>query len=174
LTTLAPPVRVESVDPQGLVVRAASDADIDIIVRLRLQLLAEEARSPLFASPRPDAEEQALALTRTQLASRTDVILLAVHHDIPVGMLRCAVSHAARLVRPARYGFVTSAFVEPTFRHRGVLRALVQEAEAWCRLRGLRELRLHCTVENTGGNAAWEALGYGAVEVVRRRIVHEA
>lgn len=155
-------------------VRAATDADLDIVVGLRLRLLAEEARSPLFARPRPDAEEQARALTRMQLASRTDVILLAVHHDVPVGLLRCAVSHAARLVRPARYGFVTSAFVEPTFRKRGVLRALVHEAEAWCRLRGLGELRLHCTVENTEGNAAWAALGYDPVEVVRRRVVQEA
>ena len=54
------------------------------------------------------------------------------------------------------------------------LRALVHEAEAWCRLRGLGELRLHCTVENTEGNAAWAALGYDPVEVVRRRVVQEA
>ncbi len=86
-----------------------------------------------------------------------------------VGLLRCAVSHAARLVRPSRYGFVTSAFVVAAFRRQGVLRALVQEAEAWCRLRGLHELRLHCTVENAEGNAAWESLGYEAAEVVRRR-----
>lgn len=173
MTTLPPPDRVESSVPHGLVVRAATDADLEIVVALRLKLLTEESRSPLFAQPRNDAEEQARTLTRTQLASRTDVILLAVHDDVPVGLLRCAVSHAARLVRPARYGFVTSAYVEPAFRKRGVLRALVQEAEAWCRLRGLSELRLHCTVENAEGNAAWESLGYETVEVVRRRLVRE-
>lgn len=173
MTTLPPPDRIDPTLPPGLVVRSANDDDVETIVALRLQLLAEESRSPLFANPRRDAEEQARTLTRTQLASRTDVILIAEHEGTAVGLLRCAVSHAARLVRPSRYGFVTSVFVVPSFRRHGILRALVHEAEAWCRLRGLRELRLHCTVENAQGNAAWASLGYEAAEVVRRRTLTE-
>ncbi|MEP7380268.1 MAG: GNAT family N-acetyltransferase [Gemmatimonadota bacterium] len=173
MTTLPRPDRLAPPLLPGLRVRVATEADIEAVVALRLQLLAEEARSSLFARPRHDVEEQARALTLTQLASRTDVILLAMHDHVPVGLLRCAVSHATRLVRPVRYGFVTSAFVEPAHRRRGVLRALVLEAEAWCRLRGLREVRLHCTVENADGNASWEALGYEVAEVVRRRPLTE-
>lgn len=173
MTTLPPPDRVDPTLPPGLVVRSAKDDDVETIVALRLQLLAEESRSPLFANPRRDAEEQARTLTRAQLASRSDVIFLAEHEGTAVGLLRCAVSHAARLVRPSRYGFITSVFVVPAFRRHGVLRALVSEAEGWCRSRGLHELRLHCTVENAEGNAAWESLGYEAAEVVRRRTLTE-
>lgn len=153
----------------ALVVREAGEADLERVVALRLQLLAEEARSPLFARPRPDVAEQARLLTLAQLASRTDVIYLATAADDAIGLLRCSISRGARLVRPSRYGFITSAFVHPAHRRRGVLRAMLAEAEAWCRARGLREVRLHCTVENAEGNASWEALGYEPAEVVRRR-----
>lgn len=173
MTTLPPPDRVEEEASSGLIVRSATDDDLETIVALRLQLLAEESRSPLFANPRRDAEEQARSITRTQLSSRTDVIFLAEHEGTAVGLLRCAISNAARLVRPSRYGFVTSVFVVPAFRRHGVLRALVREAETWCRQRGLNELRLHCTVENSDGNAAWESLGYEAAEIVRRRTLAE-
>jgi ribosomal protein S18 acetylase RimI-like enzyme len=153
----------------ALVVRAAGESDVDVVVALRLQLLAEEARSPLLARPRSDVAEQALLLTRAQLASRTEVILLATEADSAIGLLRCSVSRGARLVRPSRYGFITSAYVHPAHRRRGILRAMLAEAEGWCRARGLREVRLHCTVENAEGNASWEALGYRPAEVVRRR-----
>jgi len=155
------------------VVREAGAADLEVVVALRLQLLAEEARSPLFARPRHDVAEQALQLTQAQLASRTDVIFLATDADLAIGLLRCSVSRGARLVRPTRYGFITSAYVHPAHRRRGILRAMMAEAEAWCRARGLHEVRLHCTVENAEGNASWEALGYRPAEVVRRRSLVE-
>lgn len=155
--------------PPGVVVRVATPDDLEMVVALRLQLLHEEARSPLFARPRRDAARQARLLCEAQLATPTEVSLLALDGGDGVGLLRCAVSRAPRLVHPTRYGFLTAAYVAPSHRRRGVLRALLREAEAWCRARGLREVRLHCTVENAEGNATWEALGYAPAEVVRRR-----
>lgn len=153
----------------GVVVRAATPADIDTVVALRLQLLRDEARSPLFAHPRSDAAQQARLLCEAQLASPVEVTLLAIDDAAAVGLLRCSVSRAPRLVHPTRYGFLTSAYVAPSHRRRGVLRALLREAETWCRARGLGEVRLHCTTENLEGNATWEALGYTPAELVRRR-----
>ncbi|HMN07970.1 MAG TPA: GNAT family N-acetyltransferase [Gemmatimonadaceae bacterium] len=155
--------------PPGMVVRVATPDDLETVVALRLQLLREEAHSPLFARPRRDAARQARLLCEAQLATPSEVSLLALAGGDGIGLLRCAVSRAPRLVHPTRYGFLTSAYVAPAYRRRGVLRALLREAEAWCRAHGLREVRLHCTVENAEGNATWEALGYAPAEVVRRR-----
>lgn len=157
--------------PPDLVIRAAGAGDLDQIVALRLQLLREEARSPLYAHPRRDVAEQARILTEAHLASTTEVTFLALDGDEAVGLLRCTVSRAGRLVHPTRYGFLTSAFVRPSHRRRGVLRSLVERAESWCDVRGLREIRLHCTVENAEGNATWESLGYTLAEIVRHRTI---
>lgn len=157
----------------AVVVRVATPDDLDLVVALRLQLLHEESRSPLFARPRHDAAQQARVLCQAQLSSPMEVSLLALDGSQGVGLLRCSVSRVPRLVHPTRYGFLTSAYVAPSHRRRGVLRALLREAEAWCLARGVREIRLHCTTENSEGNATWEALGYAPAEIVRRRTLGE-
>ncbi|MBK9407331.1 MAG: GNAT family N-acetyltransferase [Gemmatimonadetes bacterium] len=154
-----------------VVVRAATVEDMDVVVGLRLELLREERRSPLFARPRRDLAALTRELTATQLTARTEVTLLAHDGEEAVGLLRVSVSRGARLVHPTRYGFITSAFVRASHRRRGVLRLLLAEAELWCRTHGLREVRLHCTIENVEGNLTWDALGYAPAEVVRRRVL---
>lgn len=157
--------------PSPVVVRPATADDLATVVALRLLLLAEEGRSPLFARPRRHLAARAQALTELQLSADGEVTLLALEGGEAVGLLRVAKSRGTRLVHPLRYGFLTTAYVRPSHRRRGVLRRLLDAAEAWCRAQGLREIRLQCTVENVEGNEAWEALGYAPAEVVRRRVL---
>jgi aminoglycoside 6'-N-acetyltransferase I len=60
-------------------------------------------------------------------------------------------------------------YVVPKARERGVLRALLGAADAWCAERGLDEMRLHNAADNPLANAAWEALGFEVVEHLRVR-----
>jgi len=152
-----------------VIVREATPHDLDIIVEMRLALLREESRSALFADPHPDAAARARQITASQLLDDDQVFLLAVCGEESVGALRCSLTTASAMSREAARGFLSAAYVHPRFRRRGVLRRLVDAAEAWCAQRGALDLRLHCTRENVEGNAAWEALGFEVVEVVRRR-----
>jgi GNAT superfamily N-acetyltransferase len=145
--------------------------DEPAITALRLALLAEEARSPLFAHPHPRAAGRARQLSATQVAARNEAVLLALAGTHPVGMLRCSIARGFPLVRDARHAVLTSAYVRPEYRRKGVLRALLSAADEWCRARRLGEMRLRCTVENAGGNAAWESLGFAPAEIVHRRPV---
>jgi GNAT superfamily N-acetyltransferase len=138
---------------------------------MRLALLAEESGSPLFARLRADVAPRARRLSAAQVARDREVILLAVSGDRDVGMLRCVAARGSRLVRGGEHAVLTSAFVRPEFRRRGVLAALVRAADDWCRIRRLREMRLHCTVENTAADAAWRALGFAPAEILHRRLV---
>jgi GNAT superfamily N-acetyltransferase len=60
-------------------------------------------------------------------------------------------------------------YVRPEARRRGVLRALVREAERWSRARGLEQMRLHNVAGSIEAEGAWEALGFAVVEQVRLR-----
>jgi GNAT superfamily N-acetyltransferase len=162
-------VRAASARVAGLVVRRATAEDVPALTALRLALLREEGKSPLFAHPRADAAARARQLSASQIAGIREAVFVAERQGSIVAMLRCVVSRGAPLVRGSRHGLLTSAYVRPSARRQGVLAALVKAAEEWCRSRGLRELRLHCTVENIGGNAAWTALGFTAAEVLLRR-----
>jgi len=97
------------------------------------------------------------------------VILLADQGGEPVGVLRCVESVGSPLMEPARYAYVSSAYVRPDARRRGVLRALLAAAERWALGRGLKQMRLHNVAGSANAEAAWSALGFEVVEQVRLR-----
>ena len=114
-----------------------------------------------------DAEKRAHEMFASQLVSPGEVIFLAERDGEVVGILRCVESLASPLLEPPRYGYVSSVYVTPEARRHGVLRALVASAEAWCRDRGLTEIRLHSVVGDPVSGTAWDRTGFEPVEVVR-------
>jgi ribosomal protein S18 acetylase RimI-like enzyme len=151
----------------GLTVRAATMADLAIVVELRLALLREHSQNPIYRRLRPDAPARASRLFAAQLRSPSEVIFLAEYEGAPIGILRCVASAGLPLLFPARHGYISSVYVVPAARRHGVLRALFTSAIGWCRERGLREARLHNAVENETANAVWDALGFQVVEHLR-------
>jgi ribosomal protein S18 acetylase RimI-like enzyme len=149
-------------------VRAATPADLDTVLALRLALLREARDHPVYGRLRPDAEKRARRLFRVQLESPKEVTLLAERGERPVGILRCVESEGSPLLEPAWYAYVSSVYVVPDARRLGVLHVLLRHASDWCAQRGLEEMRLH-SVTGADSNAAWDALGFEVVEQMRIR-----
>jgi GNAT superfamily N-acetyltransferase len=154
-----------------LTVRAARLGDLDAIVELRLALLREYGDTPLYASLRPDAPARARDLYFSQLVSPDETMLLAERGGHIVGMLRCVDTVGSPLLHPDRYCYVSSVYVRPAERRRGVLRALIAAAERWCADRGLDEMRLHNAAPAPTAATVWSAFGFEVVEQVRRRVL---
>jgi GNAT superfamily N-acetyltransferase len=153
----------------GLVVRPAVIDDLSDIVDLRLALLREYGNDPVYTRLRDDARERAHELYFAQLTSPHETILLAQRHRRVVGILRCVESPGSPLLHPDRYCYVSSVYVVPPERRRGVLRALLAAADEWCRRRGIDEMRLHNATSSPVAGEIWNALGFDVVEQVRRR-----
>jgi GNAT superfamily N-acetyltransferase len=64
---------------------------------------------------------------------------------------------------------VSSVYVRPEARRKGVLRALLAAADRWARARDLDQMRLHNVAGSADAEAAWSALGFDVVEQVRVR-----
>jgi len=156
------PVRTPTVT-----IRSATQADLADVVGLRLALLREYRDNTIYGRLRPDARERAERLFSRQLVSPQEVIFLAHQDGHAVGILRCLHSTASPLLYPSEYGYISSVYVVPEVRRSGVLRRLYDEAVRWCRERGLTEVRLHNAADNPTANAAWDALGFEVVEVLR-------
>lgn len=150
-------------------VREATAHDLDLVLELRLALLAEHSASPIYGRLRADVRERARRLYRAQLAAEGEVIFLAASGGRTVGILRCMDAMGSALLEPQRYGYISSVYVRPHARRAGVLRALMDAAERWCMERGLTELRLHNAADNEEAGATWERLGFEVVEVLRMR-----
>ena len=151
----------------GVTVRRATARDLETIIALRLELLREYHDHPIYGQLRPDAAARARPMFAAQLESPSEAMFLAEEKDSPAGMLRCVESIASPLLLPERYCYVSSAYVRPNYRRRGVLHDLFECAVAWSRERGLTEMRLHNVGTRGDSVAAWESLGFDVVEQVR-------
>lgn len=150
-------------------VRKARLRDLADVVALRVALLRAHPGHPIYSRLRDDVDERARALFATQLRSTMEVIFLGDLDGDVVGVLRCVESIGSPLLDPARYAYVSSAFVRPDARRQGVLRALLRAAERWARARGLDQMRLHNVAGSEAAEGAWSALGFSVVEQVRVR-----
>jgi GNAT superfamily N-acetyltransferase len=150
-------------------VRRATSADLETVVDLRLSLLREYREHPVYGRIRSDAENVAHDVFARQLASNSETSFVAECDGKPVGLMRCVEMVSSPLLVPDRYCYVSSVYVRPEFRRRGVLRSLFAKARDWCAERGLTEMRLHSVDDHSGAAAAWDALGFDVVEQVRVR-----
>ena len=166
LAERATPVATNAAGPR---VRPATPRDLDAVVALRTALLREHPDHPIYGRLRPEIDRRARELFAAQIRSRTETILLAELAGEVVGIIRCVESIGSPLLEPARYAYVSSAYVRPDVRRRGVLRALVAEVERWSRARGLDQMRLHNVAGSEAAERAWNALGFAVVEQVRLR-----
>ncbi|MDB4905914.1 MAG: GCN5-related N-acetyltransferase [Gemmatimonadetes bacterium] len=150
-------------------IRQATLRDLDAVVALRLALLREHPEHPLYGRLRPDAEERARDLYAQQLQSTNEAVFVFCERDDIIGILRCVESLNSPLLDPPKYCYVSSVYVIPRARRRGILRALFARAVDWAKHRGLDEMRLHNVSTNPLASRAWDALGFGIVEHVRVR-----
>ena len=150
-------------------VRPATLDDLDAIVELRMALLREYGDHPFYAHLHPDATERAHDLYRAQIAAPHETIFIARRGRRAIGLLRCVDTRTSPVLLPDRYCYVSSVYVVPDERKRGVLRALMRAADDWCDTRGLTEMRLHNSSSSPDAQGAWSALGFEVVEEVRRR-----
>ena len=157
-----------------LSVRPADLDDLASVVELRLALLREYADHPMYGRLRPDAMPRAYELYRGQLTAHNEQIFVAEVDGEVVGVLRCVDTPSSPLLYPERYCYVSSVYVRPQSRRRGVLRALLAAAEDWCEGRGIDEMRLHNATSSGVAERTWSSLGFEVVEHVRRRATRVA
>jgi GNAT superfamily N-acetyltransferase len=112
-------------------------------------------------------------LFRAQILSPNEAMFVAQTQHRLIGVLRCADTPVSPLLFPERVCYVSSVFVRPDVRRKGVLRGLLVAAEAWCAERGISEMRLNNTVDSVAAHA-WQSLGFDVVEQVRRRALSPA
>ena len=152
----------------AIAVRHATLADLPVVVELRLALLRENPDHPIYGRLRADARDRAYEIFGAQLRSAHEVMFLAESSGEIVGILRCVDTPNSPLLHPSRYCYVSSVYVRPDARRRGVMKSLLRRAEEWCAEHGLDEMRLH-NVPGGSASAAWSGEGFSIVEEVRRK-----
>jgi GNAT superfamily N-acetyltransferase len=154
-----------------VLIRQATDADLDAVVRLRLAFIADlrdldpASFDPAFVAVTRAFVEDVVARgrIRTWLADpapepgRADVAVAAV--PAPIGLVSVLLADTPPLPEEhrAREGYLINMYVEPAARHRGVASALLDEVRAAAPALGLRRIYLHATEQ---GRPLYERSGF--------------
>jgi GNAT superfamily N-acetyltransferase len=157
----------------GVTVREATAADLDTATRLTLAEAHHHHRAPIFAFAPPGLD----AARRRDMANNLDnpvaIVLLAEIAGVAIGSL---IAHPLDQlgrwmpsVTPTPCLFIESAFVEPTARGQGVLRALVARLAALAGQRALMGLFVTYLPANRGAARAWRGLGFTPLLGVHQR-----
>jgi ribosomal protein S18 acetylase RimI-like enzyme len=157
--------------PAAIRVRRAQQSDLAEVLSFRLSLLREHPSHPVYGRLHADVDTRARDLFANQLRSDGEAIFLAEVGACAAGIIRCVEMIGSPLLEPARYAYVSSAYVRPEFRRRGVLRAMLRKVERWSQDRGLDQMRLHNVAGSESAEGAWTALGFEVVEQVRLRTI---
>src|SRR4051812_12730600 len=103
-------------DAAVLRVRPALPRDLNAVVALRVALLREHPDHPIYGRLRTEIDRRARELFAAQIRATTETILLAELGEEIVGIVRCVESIGSPLLEPARYAYVSSAYVRPDAR----------------------------------------------------------
>ena len=99
------------------------------------------------------------------------LVVLADDDNEPVGFAEVGTRAYADGCESSPVGYLEGWYVDPTFRRRGLGRALVEASLAWARERRLREFASDALLENLDSQHAHRAVGFDEVEriVIFRR-----
>ncbi|MEQ8666995.1 MAG: GNAT family N-acetyltransferase [Rhodospirillales bacterium] len=155
----------------SIVIRDARPADRPIVVAFMAELQAFERT---LCANRADAASMAAGHTEylfAEIAAKDGFCLIAEDAGAPAGFLIGMSDappdgdlHIREDMR--RIGYVTDVFVSPENRGRGLARALLAEAEARFRARGLPVMEICFLAGNDGARKSYEAFGFAPYEVV--------
>lgn len=140
----------------GLVIRAASEADSEFIVGLLPGLL--EFGSPLWEGPSGLASGWGEVLARAvrEQDANAAVLVAAAADGTRLGFISLRVADAPG----GKRAHVADLAVAPTAHRTGVGRALMSASESWARDRGLPILTLDVWSTNHRALAFYRALGF--------------
>ena len=141
----------------GHTVRAASDADFAAWGELRRALWPDEPGVGDAQALRDAADAQA----------GTHALLAFDHAGEAIGFVDLALRRDyVNGTDSSPVGFLEGWYVAPSWRGRGVGRALVRAAEDWARAQGCREFASDALLDNTASHAAHAACGFEETERV--------
>jgi ribosomal protein S18 acetylase RimI-like enzyme len=145
-------------------VRRARHDDAPVVARLDLELLAHQARSPVFSSRLTGTYEEALAEAEESIGDPEYAIFVVEREGRVVGAsLGCALTKSgahAGLARPDDAGFLGFAAVLPGARGTGAGRAVGDAVLAWSAEAGYRSVVTDWRATNLLSSRFWPRLGF--------------
>ena len=146
----------------ALVVRSAVRDDLPALGRLGAELmrLHYDFDRRRFLEPLADAPEGYAWFLGTQLREADVRVTVADDTGRILGYAYVAIEPRSWQMLLDEAGVIHDVIVDPPFRGRGVATALIEDAFAWFRNRGIKRVVLHTAQANISAQRLFEHLGF--------------
>jgi ribosomal protein S18 acetylase RimI-like enzyme len=146
----------------ALVVRSAVRDDLPALGRLGAELmrLHYDFDRRRFLEPLADAPEGYAWFLGTQLREADVRVTVADDTGRILGYAYVAIEPRSWQMLLDEAGVIHDVIVDPPFRGRGVATALIEDAFAWFRSRGIKRVVLHTAQANVSAQRLFEHLGF--------------
>lgn len=157
-------------EPSGGV-RRAGPRDLEALRRLWTQIADHHASlDPLFRL-RPGAAPTVRSVLAATLRERDAAVFVFERAGDLVGLCIVRVERAPAILEEEARAEITELGVREDARRRGIGAALVAEALAWLRERGIERVEVRVARVNREGQGFWRAQGFGdLIDVLHRRL----
>jgi len=160
-----------------LSIRETKGADRPRLVAFMAALNAYENSIETDRDESQEAADTHLAYLESLVETQGGFILIAELNGNPVGFLLgliCETEGTFIVPDKRRYGEISDLFVDPNARGKGVARAMLAEAEAWFRGRGVERLRVTALTANDPAVETYRAAGYAPLYTTFNKTIGEA
>ena len=141
-------------------IRKATIEDLERIKDIKLQAKASEGQYNTSLRPLCENRERYLTYLRNDLTNQDRAVLIAIDRGEPVGMITGRI-YRTLLIRIRReVGRMSSLFVLPGHRNKGVATELVGELLKWFREKGTRDVHLAVHSGNAPALEMFSKLGF--------------
>jgi ribosomal protein S18 acetylase RimI-like enzyme len=154
-------MNTESEEPIGFSIREAREGDTEEIVRLWKDLMSfHEDLDERFA--RGEGSEAAWrAYLRDLLTGRDSFVYVAEVGSEIVGFLSGSINEGPPVLRVRRFGWVSDAQVDGTYRRQGIGEKLFELAKEWFMERAISVIQLNVSPLNPVAESFWRKMGFG-------------
>jgi GNAT superfamily N-acetyltransferase len=143
-----------------VVVRRATEADLESLVELWVEFIDFHARCERAFARAPDGHEHFAATLRERLADGDAAVFVAEDASGVVGYCVAKVSRRAPEFGSWEFGDIHHLAVTEGRRRSGIGRRLFEAVRTWFAERGVRRMELRVVRANPVSSAFWRRLGF--------------
>jgi ribosomal protein S18 acetylase RimI-like enzyme len=154
--------------PQGFVIRAASTADLDILVEHRRAMFTDMGYSDEAALDAMSAKFRVWLLEHMNAGDYLAWLVSGPDDSIVAGTDLWLMDWPPHMIgRGTQRGNILNVYTHESYRRRGFARELMDAVLGWCRENGVDTVVLHAS---PAGRNLYEAMGFAATNEMRRRL----
>ena len=143
-----------------LIVRQATEADLDSIVKLGMELIEYHVKFREYYRVKENFEETTRKFHLENITAEKTMLLVAEVSSEIVGFTLGRIRKTPPIFQIEEYGLVIGLYVKEEYRRKRIGEKLTRELLKWFKSKGMKRVEVSVDLKNKIGVSAWTKFGF--------------